>query len=246
MPNNGIPNRRKPTKHGNVPVNPPLADSQPQQPAQSELPVETKVEEQATPPVETKVEDQPVINTVQPQDSTADPLTAGAEIIAPSPALKPGETIVPDTGEIVPPVRPDFKLAKGNGWIFYSVGRDDTFVFAGHMRFTEANEQGKRIEGRLVAGKGWEFTVMEFGDKSWKRYGSFTMPALGDQRYVEQWVDIPIEALDVAPTEQHKTFRAKLRMWKGKERYDGGPSLRMVLPDLAKDSPSAIKSKIPM
>ena len=174
-----------------------------------------------------------------------DPLTASIEQQPTEPTLKTSEKLDTETGEITQPDRPEFILNKGHGWIFYAVGREDTFIFTGHMRFTEENEQGKRIEGRLTA-EGWEFTVMEFGEKDWKRYGTFKMPKLGEQRYVEQWVDIPIEALDVEPTAEHKTFRAKVRMWKGKERYDGRPSLRIILPDLAKDSPTAVRNKIPM
>lgn len=217
----GVPNRRKAqgrrTENGHTP--------------EPQAPVETA-----------PVDPLPEPNTVQ------DPLTAPipSNVQQPEPTLKPGEKLDTETGEITEPgTRPEFKLNKGHGWIFYAVGREDTFIFAGHMRFTEENEQGKRIEGRLTP-EGWEFTVMEFGDKNWTRYGTFKMPKLGDQRYVEQWVDIPIEALDQQPTEEHKTFRAKVRMWKGKERYDGRPSLRIILPDLAKDSPTAVRNKIPM
>lgn len=178
-------------------------------------------------PLVTPVETAPV-ETTQTMSDTSDPTTA------PLP-----ETDAPD--EYATSERPPFQLNVAHGWVFWKVGRDNMHVFTGHIRFTEANENGKQLIARLMPEqRKYECTVREFGDKGWKDIVTFDIPQLAGQRYVEAWVTLPAACFD--GTKQD--LRAKVRAWKGKETYDGRASLRITFPDLAKDSPT--HSPVPM
>lgn len=189
--------------------------------------------------LEPKVDEIPAENTIEalknmPED---DPLTAPlpqentqeTKDIAPAPAPAPDEYAVTE--------RPPFQLNIAHGWAFWRVGRQNMHVFTGHLRLTEQNANGKQIIARLLADQHkYEVTIREFGDKGWKELVTFEMPQLGNQRYVETWVTLPSACFDG----EKQDIRAKVRAWKGKQTFDGRASLRIMFPDLAKDSPTTV------
>lgn len=185
-----------------------------------------------TEPVKSEVKE--VVQSEKPID-VAPPSDTTAE--------SPKAPVTTPTGSVAQPGREGFVPFVGHGWAFFSVGRDNVFVFNGSARFIDEDTTGKRLEARLLTEQNcWELTLKYFGDGDWKTITTWTMPRLAEQRYVETWMTLPAACFH----DKKQDMRLKVRLFKSDDTtYDGRMIMRLIWPALTKEQ-GGNQSNIPV
>jgi hypothetical protein len=127
-----------------------------------------------------------------------------------------------------------FVLRPGDGWLFYQVGREDTFIFQGHLKFHDGEKGEAQIVARLDTKAGeYDCEVREFG--TWKTIAAFKMPSIGKNPFVEAVIKMPLDKPEEIDTPEGKlsvTHRKyKVRAFRDSKRKN---VLRMQLPEVMK------------
>lgn len=144
-----------------------------------------------------------------------------------------------------------FNLNQGHGWVFYKVGREDTFLFAGHLRFGETRDTERQLVCRLNTQDHKyhcqirNFGVERDGKPAWAELASFELPQIGSKQWVEAKASIPVALLGEQPKEEEtpdgKIIKTKrevtIRAWKhNKPTRDGRPSMRVRIIGIGSDA----------
>lgn len=126
----------------------------------------------------------------------------------------------------------EFELRPGDGWLFYKTGRDNTFVFQGHIKIHDT--LSVQVVAKLdTTTHKYDCELREFD--TWKTITKFELPEIGSNPFVDGMIRIPLdkpEEIDTPEGKLNLTHRKyKVRAFRDSKRKN---VLRMQLPEVMK------------